>query len=1018
MARVVGKSAQYWSSFSPSNLPGIALWYDFSDRSTFDLSGEFQITRIRDKSGNGCGATPSNPADSYWIYDAVNNGMMRVPPGASNNFVTDICLNASTLYFSGATVLSGVGGQLVYIFGGKEPGCAYFRTGTGAYGFGQTNNVVSTPTAIADSNAMSVGSFTGGGFLRVATNGIVAGTMATYANPPQVRSGIPLILGTYNLSTIRNYGSMYELILFSNVLTDSERAALEDYLIDKWMTRPDPPATITAPTDISGCNLWLDVSGGASNFTFVPGTSNISKWIDKSLCNYDVSATNTTTCPIWQDVSQYVYFNGTIASLLNTARPEPSWGEETGFIVGIRGATSGYRGIINAKASGSQVGPWRQIGTVSSYANRLNNVSPAVAQFNPIESIGDGNTAYVPHELCWRIKGKEYFSRMGGQASCYKTVPNWRDISSGGTTIIGTADQYLREIILYNRALSFNEISNVTAYLTQKWGLSNYKTFSIPPTSNRAYGSSSPFMRPFQVPYDIANCTLWLDAKDRNTIELDASGNVLRWLDKSGWGNDVSASASRPFYSNETLVFNSNVMTVRNSNQSATGFRFDPPFHMRFHTIVALHKPTSAAGNTSVVDFSTAGTSQSNVSFPTIDLSGTARGYITSGTAGANRVSSTFLENSLTTEYNIITASIQSNGFTIYRNGIIQRDASGFVGNNISFTGSTAITSIGRWGNPSALGWPPTFYQGEIREIFMFDRAISTYSVAQIEAYLAKKWNLTSILPSNHLVFSNQLPSTVSIAPPALEEVALWVDAFSYVGQYSNTATITTNWSNGAYKPSAVVPTGTPKFLANAWQGRPGIDMTSGSFATTFSNDVSLSALAHQTFIVASYNTGAPNTIRDALFFRATATTNPKHSVLQVRALDVCLGTTFTTAAGAATGGLYTAPTVTAGAPFLFESAAAPTTSWWAVNGATFCNTSTPALTSTGYGWAGIGQDSGTNTTPTWNGVIHEIITYGTNSTNPADFNNQSRFRIRAYLARKWGILNLLPTYPEKGIAV
>jgi hypothetical protein len=809
----------------------------------------------------------------------------------------------------------------------------------------------------------------------------------------------------------RSYGSIYELLVFSNILTDSERGAVENYLTNKWM-QSNPSPTITSPLDISGCNLWLDVSGGASNFTFAAGTSNIVKWIDKSPYAYDVSTSGTTLYPVWQDVSEYVTTSN--LPVMNTARPEPSNGAETGFLVGIRVTNGAVRGLIGGSPI---VGTWRQVATSgNTYTIRLNNANPAVAQFDPTADFQIHNKT-VPLEFCWRMKGKEWYTRIAGQPGLYKAPPNWADVSGTGKTSIGNGSHLYKEIILYDRALSFDEISNVSAYLTKKWGLSNAKTIEYPPSSNRSFVSSAAFTRPFQVPYDIGNCVLWLDAKDRSTLVLDANSNVLTWYDKSGWQNDISAGSSRPVYSNETLVFSNNFMTVRNPVVGATErWRFNPTFLARYHTIIALHKPLTTTGNnegnTGLVDFSFGygSTNTRNISFPTMDGT-TPRGYVNSMTASATRTVSTYLENSVTTEYNIITASIQSNRYTIYRNGVVQKDVSSVAAAADSFTGSTSLTSIGRWGFSNN-----TFYQGDVKEIMIFDRAISPFAVAQVEYYLAKKWGLTDLLPSNHLGFSNAFPMTTTISPPAMEEVALWVDAMSYTNEYSNNATITTNWSNWATVPSDVVPNGSPKFLSNAWQGRPGIDMTSGAFTTTFRADASLTNMYHQTFMVLSYNTGAPASNRSAMFFRNTATTNPKHTVLQIRSLDASMISVVTNASAATSGTASVGPPpVAAGSPFIYEIGQNTTFNMgWSTNGGTISNTTSfTSLLGASYGWAGIGCDSGTDTTPTWNGNIHEIITF---AVPPFDFNNQSRFQIRSYLARKWGLLGSIPTYPDKGL--
>jgi hypothetical protein len=1014
----VGKSGQYWSGFSPSNIPGLALWYDFSDTSTIDLSGDYQIIRVRDKSGTGRHGTPSNSAGAVWAYDAITKGAFRTPEAASVTMVFDVSLNGSTNFYSAFAATTPVTNESNGILTANAAGGFMFFSCNAAYRFGSTNGQVST--SAGDLHSTIVGSFIGGYEVKRSMNGLMI-DLATITTPPVTGQEVPVKFGTY--STQANSGLYHEVILYSNVLSDYDRAAVDEYMIRKWMV--PFTTTITGPTDISGCTLWLDTSGGASNFT-LSGT-NVVKWNDKSGNNYDVSTVGVTNRPIWHDISGYVYFPPN--TVMNTGAPLPPTGEETGFLVGTKVTNAAVRGMVGAQAGST--GPSRLIATGSAltYNFRQTNGNPSLNYVFPFDTGWIGSI--TPSILSWRTKGREAIARIAGQMALYTS-----DLSAAtdtvGRTSIGPAAYNFLELVTYNRTLTDSEMSNVEAHLINKWGLSNVRTFTTL-QSNRPFSSSPVFMRPVQFPADIANCLLWLDAKDPTSYVLDSSNNALYWYDKSGWRNDLSASISAsqrgPNYSNETFTFTSNRMQVRNMNNQAIngavdgGRRFLPEFITSNHTLIALHKPASMtdvsrSGNSGLFDFSVPTSATCNVSFPTT-LSSTQAGYFNSRmtiTAGA------LAENSSTTEYNIITASIQSNRQTIYRNGVVQADVSGVGILNFVFTvtntGAPPIVSIGSYPKTTS-----NFYQGDVRELFAFDRALSPYEVSQAESYLAKKWNLTSLLPSNHIANVSEPPRLTSTVIPTAGLVfpTIWLDAMSYAATHSNNQTITTPWTNRTRRSATQFdPSGSPVFLSNAYAGRPGISLTDGCFFSTANlSNFMLGTLLHYTFIVASLDVSAAN--YTCAEIRTSPNNNgfPAHRILVYnsssnRVLSSIIGSNGVTAFTTQTPALSNPPI---GQPFIFEANHISSNSLTArINGdaeSFITSTSMSAWSTANIASRfviGTGTQ-GTFGTPQWPGKVYEIITF------PSFIDSEFCYQVRGYLAHKWGVTASLPTYyPYKAL--
>lgn len=1014
MTSVVGRSGQYWSAFSPSNIPGLALWYDFSDTSTFDLSGDYVITRVRDKSGNGCHGTPSGDATARWIYDATVKGALRFPERVLVNLTLDVCLNAMNRFYSMATAyIGGITTGFTDIVSSTDANGPYMRFIGTQYQTGYQTAYVNSLVNSADSFSTSVGAFVGGYRTAIVGNGIID-TGSGSLPGPQINPSAGLRIGNITAS-VWNNGFYHELLIFSNAISDYDRAAVEEYLIRKWMN--PLTTTVTAPTDVPGCVLWLDTSGTPSNnFTFATG-SNVTKWNDKSGNGYDVSTVGTTTYPLWTttDTSGLYFLPG---ATMNTSAPLPPTGEETGFIVGIKVANASVRSLVTATAGNTGASRNFVSFTGNNISYRQNNGSTINSNINAYANNLISTTAR--QLFVWRSKGREVIAKISGQTTSYTT--NWSNTTNTvGFTTFGPAAHNFFEIATFNRALSFSEISNLEVYFFNKWGLSNIKTITTL-NSNRPFSVYPAFSRSFQVPHDIKGCMLWLDAKDSNTIVLGLSNNVLRWLDKSGFQNDLSASfppvspaVGGPFYSNETVTFSNNRMTVRNPNMSTSNFRMYPGVVGFDHTLIALHKPlvtdASSTGNTGLFDFSQGA---SNISFPT--MTGTnPRGWTWSGNAAISRTASPLLENSVTTEYNIISASINTLRQTVYRNGVIQKDLCGASIANYTFNTTAAISSIGRFGSNNS-----NFYQGDVKELFVFDRALAQYEINQIEGYLALKWNLTNILPADHLVFGKMPQVTTSFSPAASVLANVWLDATTFGSNYSDGETITTNWTNlGSNASIAIVPSGTPTYRSNAYAGRPGIDMTGGTFAAT--TGLNTGTYTHQTFIVASYDVGSSGN-RYAVTYRATVPSPPAHRVLAIGS-DGSLNTEVLTSGGSRAGIVSIIPP-SAGTPFLVEVGTTNSNMGVSLNGNVISNTTTFASIGTAsYNLLFIGRDH-SNTTPAWPGKIHEVIVFessptSANPTIPGVVNEYLRFKVRAYLANKWGIPNVLPTYsPLKGARV
>lgn len=79
----------------------------------------------------------------------------------------------------------------------------------------------------------------------------------------------------------------------------------------------------------------------------------------------------------------------------------------------------------------------------------------------------------------------------------------------------------------------------------------NYLTVNRIVSTGDAAARSYPFNPNISLPDYKFNLIMWLDAADGPTLQKNSNSNVLRWVDKSSYYNDVSAGSVPPFFATE-----------------------------------------------------------------------------------------------------------------------------------------------------------------------------------------------------------------------------------------------------------------------------------------------------------------------------------------------------------------------------------------------------------------------------------------------------------------------------------
>ena len=240
----------------------------------------------------------------------------------------------------------------------------------------------------------------------------------------------------------------------------------------------------------------------------------------------------------------------------------------------------------------------------------------------------------------------------------------------------------------------------------------------------------------------LAGQVLWLDANDTATV-LDAegdnaasgaafSGSVATWVDKSSSGFNVTASVAsdRPAYttgalnSKNVLTFDGTADKLINSTASIVGDDF---------TTFIVFNRTTAAGRDAVLEMGAGGVRNG---FFINDVGSGAISYYLSG-AFYN-----FSGPYVVGNYSMLTTIQNITDISLYQNAAL----------NLSATGIARTTSTGIYvGDDSTSG---DQLAGNIAEIIIYDRDLTSDERHDVENYLASKWAL-SITNASPIVSTN-----------------------------------------------------------------------------------------------------------------------------------------------------------------------------------------------------------------------------------------------------------------------
>lgn len=769
--------------------------------------------------------------------------------------------------------------------------------------------------------------------------------------------------------------------------------------------------TIFQPNQISGCHMWLDAAK-QTNFTFSSG-SNIATWIDRSGNGFTATAANS---PTYDSQLKRVRFTSTLSQYLSNTAATLDLSQRSIFCVIEETTNANSRGILPfipnpSTGNDYQTTTGLAIVTTSGFRLSANNGG----YVNTISGVPLAKSIY--EETFTNPNGILYLNgTQSATATATYTPGSASGFLVGGRWDNGVIppffDGFMYEIVVFNSALSTQNRQIMEGYLAWKWGLQSSLPANHPFRSTPvfAYPPFPSVLTPLQVsptplfaPTFLPNCSLWLDGADIKTMFRNTAGTdplsftgqqIGCWKDKSSNANHATSSSTQP-----TVLLNSqNGKTAVNFNGA------------QYLTLDSTKLPNGATPATFF--FVTRTTSSSVQVFFTYGANPNATnrnpqfyynsGALTVDTYGAGALSD---NTSYLNSYAIFSGTFSTTLNSAWDNGAV------FSGGTTAITlnTGTGYASIGVGRVISTLQF---YFTGQIGEIIVYSRELSTTERQQIEGYLATKWglngNLTSGQPYQVTRFFAlpPFPSVLSIPPmatmsglgtTAFPNLAAWYDAadsttFSLTGISINTWT-----DKSGNSKTATGSTTKPVLALNSLNKKPVV--TFNGTNQYFSTAVTVDYASHCLVAVHRPTTSGGN----FSLFRFQNTPTPY--------IVFPYGTRgYITSANGTAINFQNSPLSENSSTTAFNLIVANIASGSQLiyNNGTLQNSTTETITAGTSDTMVIGYYVPSNA-EYYSGSLAEMMVFSATLTTP------QRQRVEGYLAWKWGLVGSLPaTHPYK----
>lgn len=496
------------------------------------------------------------------------------------------------------------------------------------------------------------------------------------------------------------------------------------------------------PTDITGCQLWLDGNDPAGTGILPSDTSVVSTWVDKSGLGNNGSQVNSPTYALSQKA---VYFTGSSQyfTLPNGTFPTGDSSYSYFMITTFTNLGPNWSGVLGGGGYGTV--------SADTIAFRTNGAAGGFIEYWWGNDLGSTYT-FSTNQIV-SIEGQYTSGGIRNLTQNFTNVtsgtPGTRNQAATNNTIGRTSSVgneymkgYIHEIICYNNALSTTQQTQIQGYLAQKWNLKAnlpqnhpglkgiiYPTVPLQTFTHLQYSSSF-------LPTQVGSCQLWLDASDSATVSLSGA-NVTQWTDKS---TNAAAAIQNNSLGYPTYVSGATPYVLFSANQA---LRIASWNYSSSWTVILAMNTVSLGARWFISPYDSLGlvymgmNEGGNKVFSGLLSSG-------AGDVTGSHIESTMAQDTSTTGV-----------FNYYRDGQIQSTNTVYAGIN-SITGRALGIGANQSGNFDIGG---TY---AIYELLIFNSFLSDPVRYQVEGYLAWKWGLQANLPSNHL-YKNASPSITNV---------------------------------------------------------------------------------------------------------------------------------------------------------------------------------------------------------------------------------------------------------------
>jgi len=531
------------SYFFPNQIPNLAVWLDGKDiliNGSIPANGD-PMSSWSNKAPNLIQVTQlinsNRPTfNSVSGVNFVNNSGLTILNGFNTDYSSQNTYETVFILFSNTA--SPQTYNLLYptTSGGRQ---LYVGPSAVLTTAALSNGVLLESGTVTPGATTLISSWNSNGTIKHYINGLV--TVSSNASP--YTAGGNTLIGTDNYAQSDRFnGSISEIIIYSNVLSDTDRQKVESYLYWKWNTfvldNGNPYKTVNYinyfyptnvfysyfyPTQISNLAIWLDGTDILNGSNPSNGSA-ITNWSNKAGNAITVYQSNVLYKPKFNSVTggvDFVNVGATINGL--TANYSSATSNETTFIV------LDVKSRIKHNLLYPQSNAGRQLYLLSNSGNPDQPIlsSGKLGDVDVLQSgtVKEGVLTLVTCLINKIDSGTTVINHYinGLLTGTSNTGPY---ITAENTTYIGT-DNYLgfsgfngniSEIIIYSNALSDSDRQKVESYLKWRWNITLDP--SNPYNSERYLNSKYPNINSNVIPATPNNLYSGLPTLDSNNYPL------------------------------------------------------------------------------------------------------------------------------------------------------------------------------------------------------------------------------------------------------------------------------------------------------------------------------------------------------------------------------------------------------------------------------------------------------------------------------------------------------------------